>query len=119
MSDFKLPTDQYYIRNEETFAGRDRHEDLSLLPKRVNCPTDGDLELASTLRSTLWPYSHLFKPFQWHLERLDNGRYKLKTRGAPTGERNKLLFAFLIDIDKAEEWIITKRKDDGHRSQYT
>jgi len=56
---------------------------------------------------------------QWHLERLYNGRYKLSARGAPTGERNNLLFAFLMDRDKAEEWVITKRKDDGHRSQYT
>lgn len=55
MSDFKLPTDQYYIRVGETFAGRNRVEDRSLLPKRVNAPTDhdSDPELVSTLRSTL------------------------------------------------------------------
>jgi len=55
MSDaVKLPTDQYYIRHQETFAGRNRVEDRSLLPKRVNCPTDypGDPDLASALRST-------------------------------------------------------------------
>ena len=52
MSDAKLPTDQYYIRNQETFAGRNHVEDRSLNPKRVNCPTDGGQELASALRST-------------------------------------------------------------------
>jgi hypothetical protein len=50
MSDAELPTDQYYIRNAETFAGRNRIEDKSLHPKRVNCPTDSPPDLASTLR---------------------------------------------------------------------
>jgi hypothetical protein len=50
MSDNKLPSGQYYIRNAETYAGRNRVEDRSLNPKRVNCPTDGPPELASTLR---------------------------------------------------------------------
>jgi hypothetical protein len=50
MSD-KLPTDQYYIRNGDTFAGRNLREDRSLLPKAVYCPTDGDNELVSALRS--------------------------------------------------------------------
>lgn len=68
---------------------------------------------------TLRPYSNIFKPLQWELERLYNGRYKLKTRGAPTGERNNLLYAYLIEQDRAEEWIITKREDDGHRNLYT
>ena len=67
----------------------------------------------------LRPYSNLVKLLQWDLERLDNGRYKLSARGAPTGAIDRLLFAFLIEGDKAEEWVITKRKDDGHRSQYT
>ncbi|KIM41154.1 hypothetical protein M413DRAFT_11330 [Hebeloma cylindrosporum] len=96
----QLPSDQYYIRNGESFAGRDHREDRSLLPKRVNCPTDGYLEL-------------------WELEQLPNGRYRLKARGAPTGARNNLLFAFLIEVERAEEWIITKRRDDSNRSQYT
>ena len=46
-----LPSDQYYIRNQETFAGRNHVEDRSLNPKKVYCPTDGDLELASHLCS--------------------------------------------------------------------
>ena len=49
MSEDLLPTDQYYIRNGQTFAGRNRIEDKSLHPKKVYCPTDGDVELASSL----------------------------------------------------------------------
>ncbi|KAF8586582.1 hypothetical protein K439DRAFT_1340544 [Ramaria rubella] len=98
MSDnFKLPTDQYYIRNENDFAGRNRNEDKSLNPKGVFCPTDyNDPELASTLCS-------------WKLEALPNGRYRLKARGAPTGVQDGLLYAFLEEKDKAEEWVITRR----------
>ena len=53
MSDLKIPTDQYYIRNGRTFAGRNFIEDKSDLPKKVACPTDDprDPELASTLHS--------------------------------------------------------------------
>jgi hypothetical protein len=57
---------------------------------------------------------------QWSLERLHNGRYKLSARGAPTGEKEKLLYALLIEKEKAVEWIITKRcEDDRNRSLYT
>lgn len=68
---------------------------------------------------TLRPYSNIFKPLQWELERLYNGRYKIKARGAPTGERNNLLYAYLIDAEEAEEWIITKREQHGSRALYT
>src|SRR5438105_882063 len=47
MSEDLLPTGQYYIRNVESYAGRHLAEDKSLLPKRVYCPTDRNLELAS------------------------------------------------------------------------
>ncbi|KAF8586583.1 serine protease inhibitor [Ramaria rubella] len=99
MSD-KLPTDQYYIRNENTFAARNMREDRSLNPKGVFCPSESDPEL-------------------WQLQALPNGRYRLKARGAPTGIKNKLLYAFLLDESRAEEWIITKRKDEGSRALYT
>jgi hypothetical protein len=57
---------------------------------------------------------------QWRIERLENGRYKLYARGAPTAEIGRLLFALLIDVERAEEWIITKRKNDEQgRGQYT
>jgi len=103
MSDPKLPTDQYYILNDETFAGRNYIEDKSLGPKKVACPTDSN------------------DPDLWTIEQLPNGRYRIKARGAPTGVVRGLLFAFLADIDKAEEWIITLRKvvDDKHRRLYT
>ena len=67
----------------------------------------------------LRPYSNIFKPLQWELERLYNNRYKIKARGAPTGERNNLLYAYLIDQEAAEEWIITKREEHGSRNLYT
>ena len=52
--------------------------------------------------------------------RLPNGRYNLNARGAPTGIINNLLYAFPIDTEKAEDWIITRREDDGHeRGQFT
>jgi len=51
MSDM-LPTDQYYIRNDNLFAGRNSREDRSLRPKGVFCPTDNrDPELVSALSS--------------------------------------------------------------------
>ena len=63
MSDLKLPTGEYYIRNGETFAGRNLTEDKSNLPKIVTCPTDfpDEPELASTWIQTLWPHSNLVK----------------------------------------------------------
>lgn len=64
-------------------------------------------------------FSNVFQYLQWQVERLPNGRYRLLTRGSPTGEKNSLLFAFLIDTDNAEEWVITKRPNDGPRSLYT
>lgn len=59
--------------------------------------------------------------FQWVIQALPNGRYKLRARGAPTGERNRLLYVFIIEEDRAEEWIITKRIFDGStgRNLYT
>jgi len=101
MSD-KLSTAQYYIRNDNLFAGRNIREDKSLLPKRVFCPTDND------------------DPDLWEIQALPNGRYRLSTRGAPTGAKGGLLFAFLLEDQGAEEWVITKRIFGGsNRSVYT
>jgi len=96
-----LPTDQYYIRNEDTFAGRNLREDHSLNPKAVFCPTDDS------------------DPQLWHLVALPNGRYILKIRGAPTGVLHKHLYAFLVEEGEPEEWVITRRESGGHRAQYT
>jgi len=101
MSD-KLPSGQYFILNDKLFAGRNFREDKSIMPKRVFCPTDHD------------------EPELWQIRALPNGRYKLSARGAPTGARNGLLLAFLLDDQGPEEWVITKRKvDDSDRSLYT
>jgi len=95
-----LSSGQYYIRCEDVFAGRNLAEDFSLLPKRVLCPTDT-------------------KPDLWEIERLHNGRYKLSVRKDPVGTIDNLLFAFLMEKEKADEWIITKRKQVGPRALFT
>ncbi|KAF8586585.1 serine protease inhibitor [Ramaria rubella] len=93
----KLPTDQYYIRNDDNFAGRSLHEVHSLQPKPILSPTNNHDSL-------------------WILEALPNGRYKLKAGGAPTGVMDGFLYAFLIKEERAEEWVITKREHPGHRA---
>ncbi|KAF8586588.1 hypothetical protein K439DRAFT_1614970 [Ramaria rubella] len=105
MSD-KLHTGQYYIRNVKTFAGRNLREDKSFNRKPVSCFTDTDEETASTLRTV----SDI---------RLTHIELILKVRDAPTGVIDGLLFAFLIEGEKGEEWVITERKYPGHHSLYT
>jgi len=103
MSD-KLPSGQYFILNDKLFAGRNFREDKSIMPKRVFCPTDHD------------------EPELWQIQALPNGRYKLLARGAPTGAKDRLLFAFLVPVGDQgpEEWVITERKvDDSDRRLYT
>jgi hypothetical protein len=89
-----LSTGQYYIRNEETFAGRNRREDKSLHPKKSICPTD-DAWASWLVICILWLRLGLtfLTSFSGQLEALPNGRYKLLAGGNPTGERNKLLYA--------------------------
>jgi hypothetical protein len=49
---YKLPSGRYFIRNEGAYAGRNLHEDRSLLPKKVFCPTDSrEPEVVSALTS--------------------------------------------------------------------
>jgi hypothetical protein len=69
--------------------------------------------------SASWP--DLLQLLQWDVLGLDNGRYRLIARGAPTGEQDDLLYAFLFETEseKAEEWVITKREENGHLSLYT
>jgi hypothetical protein len=116
-TDLVLSTGQYYIRNQEKFAGRNAREDKSLLPKGVYCPTDdAEGQLVSDLYSMAATHSDLFNLLQWTIENLPNGRHKLLARGSPTVELNKRLYAVLIDVEKAEEWIITRQQRSG---QYT
>ena len=53
------------------------------------------------------------KAFQWHIEALSNGRYRLKARGAPAAESNGFLFAFLVDGGEQTEWVITLQPSNG------
>jgi len=96
-----LPSGQYFIRCEDVFAGRNFVEDRSGNPKRVYCPADRP------------------GPQVWEIERLDNGHYKLKARGAPVGTIDNLLYALLIHQERADEWIITLRPTPGPRPVYT
>ena len=54
---------------------------------------------------------------QWHVEKLDNGNYHLKNRGAIVGSADGLLYAFLIeDQATSTEWSFTfdlARAEDG------
>jgi hypothetical protein len=69
---------------------------------------------------SLQPFANpVCKPLQLHLERLHNGRYKISSRNAPTADINKLLYALLINKEKAEEWHIHKRGVADHRILYT
>ena len=125
---FKLPTDQYYIRNEESFSGLkiivDDSEPSSEgkvpvgRPVKVYCPTVQ--QLASNFYSMAATHSDLFNLPQWKLVALPNGRYKLFIDGAPTFEQDKHLFAsHSINPESGEEWVITKRNSYDHRNQYT
>jgi hypothetical protein len=113
-----LPTDQYYIINQGSFAGRPKHEDLSTRPKKVYCPNDGQ-DLASALFLTSPSHSNRFKPLQFHIEHLKDDHYLISANGAPTKEIDHLLYALVAHKETADEWIITKRSTDGHRPLYT
>ncbi|KAF8882960.1 hypothetical protein BD779DRAFT_1626449 [Infundibulicybe gibba] len=84
-------------RQDEVYVGRHFVEDLSLLPKRI-------LSL---------PHGVQAPRVSWIVEKLPNGRYRLRAGGAPTGVKDNLVFALLIDIFPAEEWVITHRENHG------
>ncbi|KFX93764.1 hypothetical protein V490_04697 [Pseudogymnoascus sp. VKM F-3557] len=104
----QLNTGEYYIRalaDDKPYIGRLYREDKSLLPKPV-CEVQKP-ELASD-----------GKQHPWAIQALPNNRFYLKARGAPTGVVHDLLFAFLVDQGRAEEWII-KRVPEGGPNVYT
>lgn len=74
---------------------RNHREDRSNGPKGVFSPADTN------------------EPGDWEVEKLDNGRYILRCRKAPTGVKNNLLYAFLDEHNKPEEWVITRRQPTG------
>lgn len=80
---------------EDSNTTRNRREDKSNGPKGVFSPADSN------------------EPGDWDIEKLDNGRYILRCRRAPTGVKNHLLYAFLDEHNKPEEWVITRRQPTG------
>ncbi|KAH7927794.1 hypothetical protein BV22DRAFT_1193356 [Leucogyrophana mollusca] len=85
------------------FVGRDEKEDFSLQPKKVESLPPG-------LRG---------QRASWIVEALGKGRYKLKAGGAPTGEIDHKVFAFLKEEQKGEDWIVKHRVFPGQDTAYT
>ncbi|KAF8882225.1 hypothetical protein BD779DRAFT_1787957 [Infundibulicybe gibba] len=79
-------------KKDGVYVGRGLNEDMSLLPKAV-------LSLPPGVRA----------PF-WIVEKLKDDHYRLKIEGAPTGVKDKHVFAFLMENDdKPEDWVIKHR----------
>lgn len=68
-------------------------EDLSLLPKRIK---------------TISLQDPRTQP-QWYVERLPNGKYRLRSARDAVGPIDRLLFAILLPEPPAGEWVITFR----------
>ncbi|KAJ8082138.1 hypothetical protein AAF712_001860 [Marasmius tenuissimus] len=79
---------EYEITSSGYTIARSVTEDRSLNPKRI-------LSLPKGLEAQ-----------EWTVERVDDDKYLLKAGGAPTGEHEGHVYAFLIDQDKAEQWIL-------------
>ncbi|KIP06703.1 hypothetical protein PHLGIDRAFT_118747 [Phlebiopsis gigantea 11061_1 CR5-6] len=83
-----LPDGQYKIFNLGTglLVGRRAAEDLSFRPKGI----------------------FTLDPDVWTIENTGDGTFKLQAFGAPVGERDGLLWAFLLNSDQANagEWRI-------------
>ncbi|KAF8882226.1 hypothetical protein BD779DRAFT_1648139 [Infundibulicybe gibba] len=92
-----LETGMYIINSKQdgAYVGRNFIEDHSLLPKAV-------ISLPHGVQAP-----------HWVVEKLPNGRYRLKVGGAPTGVERDLVFAFLLDHHPVEEWVITHRENHG------
>ena len=103
-----LESGQYYVYTADGDfpVGRRSVEDKSLNPKGIFKLPEGTAApvvsnvsctpcLVSPLTSALGhPFS--FASEQWDVEKLDNGNYNLKNRGAIVGGIVGLLFAFLL-----------------------
>ncbi|KFY05101.1 hypothetical protein O988_00256 [Pseudogymnoascus sp. VKM F-3808] len=93
----QLYSDRYYIRAlayDKPYIGRFYPEDKSLRPKPVGEVRFRDPEL-------------------WLFQALPNGRFILNVRGDPTGVVDDLLYAFLVDQGRTEEWVITRVPEGG------
>nr|VWO99539.1 Regulator Ustilago maydis 1 protein [Ganoderma boninense] len=125
-----LTSGQYYITTADGGfpIGRRLAEDRSLLPKGIfklplgteSVPPIADV---SPPFFPLPPFTFHTPVFcvvrQWDVEKLDNGNYKLRNRGAIVGGTVGHLFAFLMEDGAATvttEWTIrsdTARTQDG------
>ncbi|KAI0070849.1 hypothetical protein K474DRAFT_1712957 [Panus rudis PR-1116 ss-1] len=90
----------YIIQNQregKPSVGRDEREDKSLLPKKVITLPEG----------VLAP--------RWEVKKVDENKYRLSVRGAPTGILDDFVFAFLTDApsEKAENWHIQEQPQHG------
>ncbi|KAF3932864.1 hypothetical protein ABW19_dt0210382 [Dactylella cylindrospora] len=75
-------------------VGRFHIEDLSLLPKRIVGSESVNEE--------------------WIIENTGDGKYRFITRGAPVGEQDQKLFAFLIEgMSRPVNWEVNER-DGGY-----
>lgn len=90
-----LNSGRFSIFNQGSLASRNRYKDHSLNPKGIFCPADGG------------------KPGEWEFEKLENGRYILKCRGAPTGVEGDRVVAFLNNEDQVVEWNIIRQEPQG------
>lgn len=91
-----LESGHFTIFNEGSIASRSRNEDHSLNPKSIFCPAEAD-------------------PDEWEFKKLDNGRFILNCRGAPTGVEDDKVVAYVNKEDqkKVEEWTIIRREPEG------
>ncbi|ESK88374.1 hypothetical protein Moror_14760 [Moniliophthora roreri MCA 2997] len=90
-----LESGPYTIRNGGRAIGRAQREDRSLRPKGVFVlPPD-------------------VEPPVFDIEKLDSGNYTIKAKGAPTTQINNLVFALLIEEERAEKWQIVHIPQHG------
>ncbi|KAJ3756393.1 serine protease inhibitor [Lentinula raphanica] len=83
-----LETGRYIIHNGDKVVSRKRAEDRSLNPKRI-------FLLDPSAEETTWI-----------IEKVDDGKYFLNNRGAPTTHIDDHVFAILIHQEDATKWNI-------------
>ncbi|KAG8877447.1 hypothetical protein FRB97_003408 [Tulasnella sp. 331] len=79
---------------DDRFVGRHPVEDLSLLPKRILAVTPN------------------FQARRNTVEKSDSGCL-IRAEGAPLAVYNGLVYGFLIEMQLAENWVITPQPQEG------
>ncbi|PSS02363.1 hypothetical protein PHLCEN_2v4056 [Hermanssonia centrifuga] len=108
-----LPNGIYLISSgssRNNFVGRPRSDPMSQTPQKViSLPPSPDADAP-----------------KWVIEKLPNGRYRLKALGAPTGIRGGLLWAYDDEVEdtedaEVEEWHLRPYRSvsPGSASHYT